>query len=84
MARRGDIAASRFVRESAYYAERYLPLSSSMDEAAIAGMWRTIDEAEHGGIGIGRATCRVARRNWQTTRDQVKRALAARLIGEGA
>lgn len=83
MAKRADLGASRFVRASADYATRYLPLSESLREAAIAGMWKTIDEAEHGGIGIGRATVRSARKNWQRVVEQVERRLGAQLIAEG-
>ena len=83
MAKRGDIAKSRFLAWTMVYAADYLRGGSPMHAAITVGFERTCDEAEHGGIGIGRGTYRRARREAARWIDEASRTLGGRLIAEG-
>lgn len=82
MPRRADIGKRRWLSFAVMAAARYVGVGDSPSVAADDAMHRTLSEAEHGGIGIGRATTRRAVKNWALWRDEVLRTLAINLIDD--
>jgi hypothetical protein len=83
MAKRADIAKRRWLSVANVYARQYFRTGNSPSVAAHDAMHRTLNEAEHGGMGIGRSTTRRAILNWQAWTDEVLRRLATDIIAEG-
>lgn len=82
MAKRGDIALRRFFGWALVVMDKSVRSGNTPDVAAIVAIDITIEEAEHGGIGIGAGTVRRVKRTWRQMADVLAREWAARTIAE--
>lgn len=82
MAKRGDIGKRRFLSVALAFAADRVRGEAPLDvpTAALRGMQRAYDEAQHGGMGIGPATARRANRECDAWTAEVARDLGSMII----